>query len=196
MKTILTMLIVLMMSGCSLTNWFTKDKAKTLVDLIPDKPAVVKPEITPEPVKPADPDIDLIKSFQWTETGDGGINQCEHGSIVKTYTGYITNPFEVLATVPQDFTLGLGHGGMDISIPKSDPTGHMVCLSGDRTAFLCLFNSNKELLQVEDFSNSTHFDNRWADKPVTYGVVFHCIGYSVVSRSQVFKCGQFRTGGE
>lgn len=198
MSKILMILIFLStIPGC----WFTKDQVKDGVthavdQLYPGQKPEVKPEpvipVTPEAVK-VDPEVDLIKTFQWVQTGDGAeTGWVEHGSIVKTYTGNITNPFEVLANVPRDFDLTMGVGGIAITIPKSDPTGNMTLTSGDRTAFLCLFDANKQLLQTEDFANSTTFDNRWKDKAVAYAIVFHCIGSSVVSRSNVVKAALSR----
>lgn len=190
MKKLIPIIIMLMMSGC----WFTKDRAKTLVDLIPDKPVATEKTSDVEPVtvpvKEVDTDIALIKSFQWVDTGDGcesGV--LEHGSIVKTYTGFVTNPFSILAEVPQDFTLAIGPAGCHITIPKSDPTGNMSKM-GDRRAFICLFNADKVLVGTEDF-NGDRLDNRWRNRDVAYGVVFHCIHNRVVSRSQVFKAGEF-----
>lgn len=181
------LLMFFIYSGCSIS----KDKAHNIIELVAKPEPVAEVVQTQEPVKEVDPDKELIKSFQWVETGDGCENGYkEHGSIVCTYTGYITNPFTVLAEVPQDFTCTLNAGGVSITIPKSDPTGNMSAM-GDRRAFICLFNANKMLVGTEDF-NGDRLDNRWRNRDVAYGVVFHCQHNRVVSRSQVFKCGVFK----
>jgi hypothetical protein len=186
MKLLLSILILLMFSGCTLS----KDKAHNIIEIVAKPEPVAEVVPVQEPVKEVDPDKELIKSFQWVETGDGcesGV--LEHGSIVKTYTGFVTNPFSILAEVPQDFTLALGPGGCKITIPKSDPTGNMSKM-GERRNFLCLFDANKILIGTEDFDGD-RLDCRWKDRPVAYAVDFHCQHNRVVSRSQVFKAGVF-----
>lgn len=192
MKLTITLLIAMLLSGCTTTG--TTKLETAIKEKLKDENNTSSHGLASSTMEPnkgeiqgteqnnKSSDIKEISALNWTSTGDPHhITQCYFGH------GHDSELFKMIAQLPIDFTCTLDNGGVHITKPTSDDTQWMTSYTGDhmqaRRAFVCVFNESNELVKCEDFAGGPDLDNRWRNLGVVKGLVVHCKRGEAVSRT-------------